>query len=114
MSKESLGVRINNIEYMLQHTNTFTIKDILKELTSIRKENKLNGRLLWETIIVFFQNVQNVEKGICCLFHGAKMFLKSGSVLNADILCRRGNFLEKASREIRTPDPLLTRQMLYH
>ena len=44
MNKENLEMQINNIEYMLQHTNTFTIKDILKELTSIRKENKLNGR----------------------------------------------------------------------
>ena len=44
MNKENLEIQINNIEYMLQHPNTFTIKDILKELTSIRKENKLNGR----------------------------------------------------------------------
>ena len=44
MNKENLEIQINNIEYMLQNPNTFTIKDILKELTSIRKENKLNGR----------------------------------------------------------------------
>ena len=44
MNKKNLEIQINNIEYMLQNPNTFTIKDILKELTSIRKENKLNGR----------------------------------------------------------------------
>ena len=38
-----LDKRINNIEYILQNPNTFTTKDILKELAYIRKENKLNG-----------------------------------------------------------------------
>ena len=47
MTKESLGIRINNIEFILKtmqnKSNTFNLNDIQKEINQIRKENKLNG-----------------------------------------------------------------------